>query len=106
MTNTPTAPLDALESALCAPNWAACLAHVHDAIRALNPVREAEAISTASEGWKLVPVEPTPTMVETGHAQWLKMREATGYSLGEQHAGVYAAMIAASPSDSVGGVEG
>jgi hypothetical protein len=93
-----------------APNTYAGKTFEHSAltaIRALIPVREAEAISTASEGRKMVPVVPTKAMLEAGHAQWLKMREATGYSLGEQHAGVYAAILAASPkvaSDTAPGV--
>ena len=50
-----------------------------------------------SEGWKLVPVEPTPEMTAAGYKQYCTV-DQRGYSAWRNHLAVYKAMLDAAPS--------
>jgi len=67
-------------------------------LRPVDRALKAEAAPIVPQGWKLVPVEPTPEMVRAG--QELK-------PLGKWHAqikAVWTAMLAASPAPDASGV--
>jgi len=64
----------------------------HDALISALSTKGREAVAAAvPEGWKLVPVEPTGTMIAAG-------REDQDRSGGISYSGIYRAMLAAAPS--------
>lgn len=66
-------------------------------MRAIVAALRATSGYVPSEGWKLVPVEPTPEMTAAGYKQYCTV-DQRGYSAWRNHLAVYKAMLAASPS--------
>lgn len=64
---------------------------------------KAEAAPIVPQGWKLVPVEPTPEMVRAADDEL--MTPLSGMSRGSGPVRVYRAMLAASPAPDADGVE-
>lgn len=88
---------DALPNELTEP--LKVLAEVSRRLTELQHRREAEAV--APEGWKLVPREPTPEMLQAGVEVTLRDQVV---SREKKVAEVYRAMLAASPSSPASGV--
>lgn len=76
------------------PDWDAAERAIEDAATALR----LSAGGGVPEGWKLVPVEPTPEMIGSGGLASFKSDMATGLNVREGLISAYKAMLAASPT--------
>ena len=72
-------------------------------LRPVDRALKAEAAPIVPQGWKLVPMEPTPEMVRAADDEL--MTPLSGMSRGSGPVRVYRAMLAASPAPAADGVE-